>query len=60
MLKDGMVYQNNLMQDAYHQVYEFLERKIPEGKAPVSHPVRGRITLPGLYMTYWKRELRAG
>ena len=60
MLKDGVVYYNNVMQDAYHLVYEFVEKKIPEGEAPKTNPVRGRLTVPGLYMTYWKRELIYG
>ena len=60
VLKDGMIYYNNVMQDAYHLVYELVERKIPEGDVKEAYAVRGRLTVPGLYMTYWKRELLAG
>lgn len=48
------------MQDAYNLVHDFIEHKLPENDVFNSYPVRGRITLPGLYMTYWLREVRYG
>ena len=49
------------MQDAYHFIYKLIEWKVPSGEELFnSFPIRGRITTPGLYMTYWLRGLRAG
>lgn len=39
-------------------VHEFIESKLPDGKEKLSQPVGGRMTIAGLYMTYWAREVR--
>ena len=46
------------MQDSYHQIYELIEKGVPEDTNPVfnKYPIGGRITVVGLYLTYWKRE----
>jgi len=58
VLKDGVAYMNSPMKETYHLVHEFLESKIPDGDIYSKKEVSGRITLPGLYLTYWKREVR--
>ena len=58
VLKDGIIYQNSPLQDTYTNVYEFIEKSVPEDNEKVfqKYPVGGRITVVGLYLTYWKRE----
>ena len=61
VLKDGIIYHNSPMQDSYFQIYELIEKGVPEDTTPVfkKYPVGGRITVVGLYLTYWKRETLA-
>ena len=58
VLKDGIIYHNSPLQDTYTNVYEFIEKAVPEDtdKVFAKYPVGGRITVVGLYLTYWKRE----
>jgi hypothetical protein len=58
VLKNGVVYRDEPMKETYTMVHEFLESKLPNGDIYYQYPVGGRITLPGLYLTYWKREVR--
>ena len=60
ILKDGQVYHAPVGKNNYVEMHEFIEDSQPNGKARFTIAVSGRITSVGKYVSYARKEVKAG